>query len=186
MRQAQRTRLILVRHGQTDHNREGRLQGQIDIPLNERGLQQAETLARAIASSPPDLLVASPLERARATAGAVARACGLEVTTDRAFLERSFGQWEGLRGEEIHQRWPVEHADWRAHRPILGLDSRDLLEIVEDRYDARSILITSQLPLDRWYEIIGNPTLADAILDRIVHNAYRIELSGESMRKQRG
>jgi DNA replication protein DnaC len=60
---------------------------------------------------------------------------------------------------------------------------RDLLEIVEDRYDARSILITSQLPIERWYEIVGDPTLADAILDRIVHNAYRIELKGESMRK---
>jgi DNA replication protein DnaC len=60
---------------------------------------------------------------------------------------------------------------------------RDLLEIVEDRYDSRSILITSQLPVDRWYEIIGDPTLADAILDRIIHNAYRIELTGDSMRK---
>ena len=60
---------------------------------------------------------------------------------------------------------------------------RDLLEIVEDRYDARSIIITSQLPVERWYEIIGNPTLADAILDRIIHNAYRIELTGDSMRK---
>jgi probable phosphoglycerate mutase len=131
VRSAQRTRLVLVRHGQTDHNREGRLQGQIDIPLNERGLQQAETLARAIASSPPDLLVASPLERARDTAGAVARACGLVVTTDEAFLERSFGQWEGLRGEEIHQRWPAEHADWRAHRPILGLAIEDRPEVGE-------------------------------------------------------
>lgn len=60
---------------------------------------------------------------------------------------------------------------------------RDLLEIVEDRYDTRSILITSQLPVERWYEIIGDPTLADAILDRIIHNAYRIELTGDSMRK---
>jgi len=60
---------------------------------------------------------------------------------------------------------------------------RDLLEIVEDRYDTRSILITSQLPVSQWYEIIGDPTLADAILDRVVHNAYRIELKGESMRK---
>jgi DNA replication protein DnaC len=60
---------------------------------------------------------------------------------------------------------------------------RDLLEIVEDRYDARSILITSQLPIARWYEVIGDPTLADAILDRIIHNAYRIELKGDSMRK---
>ena len=60
---------------------------------------------------------------------------------------------------------------------------RDLLEIFEDRYDARSILITSQLPVSQWYEVIGDPTLADAILDRVIHNAYRIELKGESMRK---
>jgi DNA replication protein DnaC len=63
--------------------------------------------------------------------------------------------------------------------------ARDLLEIIEDRYDARPILITSRLPVDRWYEIIDNPILADAILDRIVRNAYRIELAGESMRKRR-
>jgi DNA replication protein DnaC len=62
---------------------------------------------------------------------------------------------------------------------------RDLLEIVEDRHDIRSIMITSQVPVDRWYEIIGNPTIADAILDRLVHNAYRIELSGESLRKNK-
>ncbi|RZF58272.1 AAA family ATPase [Sphingomonas populi] len=61
---------------------------------------------------------------------------------------------------------------------------RDLLEIVEDRYDRGSILITSQIPVDRWYEIIGSPTLADAILDRVVHNAYRIDLAGESLRKR--
>jgi len=60
---------------------------------------------------------------------------------------------------------------------------RDLLEIVEDRYDVRSLLITSQLPIDRWYEVIGDPTLADAILKRIIHNANRIELTGQSMRK---
>jgi probable phosphoglycerate mutase len=114
-----------VRHGQTDHNREGRLQGQVDIPLNDRGVRQAETLARTVAASPPDLIVSSPLERARDTAGAIARACGLEVTTDDAFLERSFGQWEGLRGEEIRHRWPAEHSDWRAHRPIAGLDIED-------------------------------------------------------------
>jgi len=63
---------------------------------------------------------------------------------------------------------------------------RDLLEIVEDRYDKGSLVIASQLPIERWHEnIIGDPTLADAILDRIVHNAYRIKLAGESLRKQR-
>ena len=62
---------------------------------------------------------------------------------------------------------------------------RDLLEIVEDRYERRSTIVTSQVPVDHWYEIIGNPTIADAILDRLVHNAYRIELTGDSMRKRR-
>ena len=73
--------------------------------------------------------------------------------------------------------------DW-GPEPLNAEQRRDLLEIVEDRYDARSIMITSQVPVDRWYEIIGDPTLADAILDRLVHNAYRIELSGDSLRKK--
>ena len=59
------------------------------------------------------------------------------------------------------------------------------MEIVEDRYEAGSILITSQLPLNgTWHEIIGEPTFADAILDRLVHNAYRLELDGQSFRKK--
>jgi len=74
--------------------------------------------------------------------------------------------------------------DW-GPEPLTSEQARDLLEIVEDRYDAGSVLITSQVPVDRWYEMIGSPTLADAVLDRLVHNAYRIELSGDSLRKQR-
>jgi len=74
--------------------------------------------------------------------------------------------------------------DW-GPEPLTAEQQRDLLEIVEDRYNAGSLIITSQLPIDRWHDIVGNPTLADAILDRIVHNAHRIELKGESLRKQR-
>ena len=74
--------------------------------------------------------------------------------------------------------------DW-GPEPLLPEQQRDLLEIVEDRYSAGSLIITSQVPIDRWYEIVGNPTLADAILDRILHNAHRIELKGDSLRKQR-
>lgn len=62
---------------------------------------------------------------------------------------------------------------------------RDLLEILEDRYGLRSTLVTSQFPVENWHELIGDPTLADAILDRLVHNAYKIHLKGESMRKRR-
>ncbi len=60
----------------------------------------------------------------------------------------------------------------------------DLLEILEDRYNVRSTIVTSQLPVYNWHEAIGDPTLADAILDRLVHNAYQINLKGESMRKR--
>jgi DNA replication protein DnaC len=74
--------------------------------------------------------------------------------------------------------------DW-GPEPLDADQRRDLLEIVEDRYEARSIIVTSQLPVDRWHEMIGNPTIADAILDRLVHNAYRIELKGESLRKKK-
>jgi DNA replication protein DnaC len=61
---------------------------------------------------------------------------------------------------------------------------RDLLEIIDDRHEMRSVIMTSQIPVKHWYEIIGDPTIADAILDRLVHNAYRIELSGETKRKK--
>ncbi len=61
---------------------------------------------------------------------------------------------------------------------------RDLLELVEDRCGKRSTLITSQLPIEHWHKIIGDPTLADAILDRLIHDAYKIDLKGESMRKR--
>ena len=62
---------------------------------------------------------------------------------------------------------------------------RDLLEITEDRYGIRSTVITSQLPVENWHDIVGDPTLADAILDRLVHSFYQLNLKGESMRKRR-
>ncbi len=68
--------------------------------------------------------------------------------------------------------------------PLTDEQRHDLLEIIEERYKRRSTLIASQLPLDHWHTRIGDPTLADAILDRIAHNAYKITLQGESMRKK--
>lgn len=62
---------------------------------------------------------------------------------------------------------------------------RDLLEILDDRYGVRATLVTSQFPVENWHELIGDPTLADAILDRLIHNAYKINLKGDSMRKRR-
>ena len=72
--------------------------------------------------------------------------------------------------------------DWGPER-MTAPQRRDLMEIVEDRYGSGSTLITSQLPVEAWHDIIGEPTFADAILDRLVHNAHRITLEGPSMRK---
>ncbi len=72
--------------------------------------------------------------------------------------------------------------DWGPDR-LTGGQRRDLMEIVEDRYGAGATMVTSQLPVDKWHDVIGEPTFADAILDRLVHNAYRLELNGPSMRK---
>lgn len=75
--------------------------------------------------------------------------------------------------------------DWGLE-PLDAGARHDLLEILEERYGRRSTMITSQLPVDRWHDIIGDPTYADAILDRLIHNAHRIELTGESLRRGRG
>ena len=73
--------------------------------------------------------------------------------------------------------------DWGL-APFSDEHRRDLLEIIEDRHDCRATLVTSQLPVEHWHEALGDPTLADAILDRLVHHAYKITLQGESMRKR--
>src|SRR5580658_6902233 len=74
--------------------------------------------------------------------------------------------------------------DW-AMAPLAETERRDFLEICEDRYQTRSTILTSQLPVARWHEQIGDATAADGILDRLVHNAHRIEMRGDSMRKKR-
>lgn len=72
--------------------------------------------------------------------------------------------------------------DWGLTK-LTAENRRDLLEVLEDRHGIRSTIATSQLPMEQWHDVIGDPTLADAILDRLVHNAYKINLRGESMRK---
>jgi DNA replication protein DnaC len=75
--------------------------------------------------------------------------------------------------------------DWGL-APLESVSRRDLLEILDDRYQKRSTVIAAQLPVENWHDWIADPTVADAILDRIVHNAYRLHLTGESQRKKRG
>ena len=75
--------------------------------------------------------------------------------------------------------------DWGL-APLAEQERRDLLELLDDRSGTRSTIVASQIPTSQWHKIIGEPTIADAILDRLIHNAHRIDLKGDSMRKRRG
>jgi 2,3-bisphosphoglycerate-dependent phosphoglycerate mutase len=100
------TELLLVRHGETDWNRDRRIQGHTDIPLNAAGLEQAQALAERLAETRLDAVYASDLARARDTAQTVADRHGIEVQVDGDLREKNFGSWEGLTDTEIGQRFP--------------------------------------------------------------------------------
>jgi probable phosphoglycerate mutase len=108
------TNILLIRHGETAWNAERRLQGHLDIPLNEEGERQARLLGEALASEPIDLVVASDLQRARQTAQAVAALRGMPLLIEPGLRERCYGGFEGLLYSEIEQRFPVEFAAWQA------------------------------------------------------------------------
>ncbi len=93
--------LILVRHGETAANSQGRLQGRVETGLNERGREQAERLANAVAALDPVAIVSSPLRRTRETAAAIGAATGLDVEIDERLIELDYGDWEGSRFADL-------------------------------------------------------------------------------------
>ena len=107
-------RLLLLRHGETAWNRERRYQGWTDTPLSAEGLLQAEAAARELKEHAFAAVYASPLQRARDTAVAIAAPHGLEVETDPAFKELGFGQWEGLTPDQVNRRFRNGYAKWMA------------------------------------------------------------------------
>lgn len=138
------TILGLLRHGQTDWNIDLRLQGSTDIPLNETGKSQALVAAKSINREDWDIIIASPLSRARDTAEIVSRELGMSVVIVPELIERSFGAAEGL-----------DHASWRklyeSHEPIEGLESLEdlrartllFLELVANEYAGQRVLAVS-------------------------------------------
>lgn len=122
------TRLIAIRHGQTAWNVALRIQGQLDIPLDEHGRWQAERVAHALAGEGVDAIYSSDLERAAATAAAVARSSGARLVTDPALRERAFGAFEGLTFAQIEQRWPEAAARWRRREADFGPGGGETLE----------------------------------------------------------
>ncbi|MBP0620155.1 histidine phosphatase family protein [Cupriavidus consociatus] len=111
------THLIVIRHGETAWNRERRLQGQLDIPLNETGRAQARALAAALAGEPIDAVYSSDLSRAMETAAPLAEALGLQICPDARLRERSYGTLQGKTYAEVAEDLPEDFARWQARVP---------------------------------------------------------------------
>jgi 2,3-bisphosphoglycerate-dependent phosphoglycerate mutase len=114
------TRIIAVRHGETAWNVATRIQGHLDIALNERGHWQAEQAAQALASEELAAIYSSDLLRAWTTALSIADACGLPVTTDEHLRERHFGHFEGKTFDEVAALWPHDAQRWRTRDPVFA------------------------------------------------------------------
>ena len=126
------TRILLIRHGQTEWNRIERFRGQIDVPLNGTGRRQAEALATRLADSPIAAVYAGPLSRARDTAKPIADALGLPVQVLDGFLDINYGAWAGLTPQEAAERDPEMARLWRTAphrvRPAGGESLDDIRE----------------------------------------------------------
>jgi glucosyl-3-phosphoglycerate phosphatase len=111
-------KLVLIRHGRTAWNLEGRFQGHADIPLDDVGESQAEEMAVEVAGLEPGLVLSSDLRRAAATAAPLVAATGATLQVDAALREVDLGAWEGLDRAEASARFPDEYRDWTAGRPV--------------------------------------------------------------------
>ena len=111
------TRILLVRHGETDSNAEGRSQGRRDVPLNAHGREQAASAAQAVAALAPTAIYASTAGRAQETASAIATACGLEVANDQRLLELDQGDLDGLTPPEMREQAPDFLRRWLTEDP---------------------------------------------------------------------
>ena len=124
--------VVLWRHGRTAFNVALRLQGQVDIPLDDVGHRQAATAAAALSETVTvDAIVTSDLGRARETAAHLADRTGRKVLVDERLRERSFGLWEGMTGEEIAEQWPAEYKAWRTGGEPSGVDAETRVAVAQ-------------------------------------------------------
>lgn len=114
-------------------------------------------------------------------------ACSLYLRVPRLFEELLLARGSGRYAKLLASlaKYDLLVLDDWGLSPLTEEQRRDLLEIIEDRHGCRSTLVASQFPVEHWHKMIADPTLADAILDRLIHNAHKINLKGESMRKNR-
>ncbi len=127
------TQLILIRHGETVWNREGRMQGQQDSPLTETGVHQARQLARRFAQEAFGALYSSDLGRTRQTARSIADAAGRDIIVDARLRERHFGVFEGLTAAEIKLNYPLEYERFKSRDPAYAMPGGESALAFRDR-----------------------------------------------------
>lgn len=165
------TRVLAVRHGETAWNAQLRIQGHTDIELNETGRWQAAQLARALADESLHAVYSSDLQRAHATAQAVAAQAGLAVQHELGLRERHFGSFEGLTFDEIAQRHPLDAQRWRRREPGFAPGNGESLE----RFYARCVDACSALAARHRGQIIL-VVAHGGVLDCLYRAATRVAL----------
>jgi broad specificity phosphatase PhoE len=184
-----RTRLTLIRHGETSANLDGVWHGSTDTPLTERGRRQADRVASFLASRHSDAtaLYSSPLQRARDTAGAIARALGLVPVIDRGLAEYDLGSWEGLSYTDLHQQHRLwdrmkEDPDFAPHggespRQVTERFTASLRRIAETHPGQRAIVVAHGGALSmglaalidgdytQWKRVMQNCAVSELVLE---------------------
>ncbi|MFD4190926.1 histidine phosphatase family protein [Amycolatopsis thermoflava] len=139
-------RLVLWRHGETDYNAAGRMQGHLDSALTEVGWNQARFAAPALARFQPDLVISSDLHRAMDTATVLTEAIGVPLRIDKRLRETHLGEWQGLTGAEVDEGWPGDRAIWRVDATWAPPGGESRVEVAERASEVVSDLLASEDP----------------------------------------
>jgi len=167
------TRVLAIRHGETAWNVDTRIQGHLDIPLNDKGLWQASRVAAAVAEEGITAIYSSDLMRAYQTAEAISRATGVPIVSDTGLRERGFGEFEGFTYQEIAERWPEEAERWRKRDPEFA--PRGAGESIRVFYD-RCVAVATRLAAAHPGETIALISHG-GVMDCLYRAASRLDLA---------
>ncbi len=168
------THLLVIRHGETAWNVDARIQGHLDIPLNDRGLWQAGRMAQALADSGVAAVYSSDLQRAWQTAEALGRVTGVTPVPEPRLRERAFGRFEGLTFAEIESRWPDDAARWRRRDPDFGPGGGETLA----DFHTRVVAAARQLAAGHPGQVVAL-VAHGGVLDCLYRAASRLDLAAQ-------